>query len=128
MPRFFASQRRWLFCLLMLLGFAQVGLAVFAASFLDRIYVGNSRSNSVESTLLASPFFDICGLLLAIGLAEFLRRWLTESLGLDYAKDVRMALFERLIRKPYIGGKVRSRGNVLPPIIVTGKQIGRAHV
>lgn len=117
MPRFFASQRRWLFCLLMLLGFAQVGLAVFAARFLDRIYVGNSQSDSVKSTLAASPFVDIFGLLLAIGLAEFLRRWLTESLGLDFARDVRLALFERLIRKPYIGGKVRSRGNVLLPFV-----------
>lgn len=48
---------------------------------------------------------------------ELVRRLLTEALGLDYARDVRLALFERLLRRPVRGTRARSRGSQLLPFV-----------
>ena len=57
------------------------------------------------------------GAIALTALAEFCRRLLTEALGLDYARDVRLALFERLLRRPTRDGRTRSRGSQLLPFV-----------
>lgn len=103
--------------LLILLACAQVGLAVFAASALDWVYEQFSQSTQRSLSIQGTMIPLMATLLLAVGLSEFLRRWLTESLGLDYARDVRLALLERHLRKPFHGGKRRSQGNELLPFV-----------
>lgn len=113
MPPFFAGRRRFLFALLLLLSFAQVGFGIAAAGAVGRVFAGLSHAAEIDRTAVAGLIVAV----LAIGLAEFGRRWTTEALGLDYAHTVRRALFERLLRRPFRGGHARSRGSVLLPFV-----------
>ncbi|MDO7837158.1 ABC transporter ATP-binding protein [Sphingobium sp. HBC34] len=113
MPSFFTGRRRFLFAVLLLLSFAQVAFGVAAADAVSKLFAGLSRAAVLDRFAVAT----LVGAVLAIGSAEFGRRWTTEALGLDYAHTVRMVLFERLLRRPYRGGRSRSRGNVLLPFV-----------
>lgn len=113
MPQFFTGRRRWLFALLLALSFAQVGFGVAAAGAVSSLFAALS-SPATTSNL---GWAELLAAITAIALTEFGRRWTTEALGLDYAHQVRMVLFERLLRRPYRGGSSRSRGNVLLPFV-----------
>lgn len=113
MPPFFTGRRRILFAILLLLSFAQVGFGVAAAAAVSRLFAGLSHVTALDRTACATLVVAV----IAIGLAEFGRRWTTEALGLDYAHTVRMVLFERLLRRPYRGGHQRSRGSTLLPFV-----------
>lgn len=102
-----------LFAVLLILSFAQVGFGVVAAGAVGRLFAGLSHAAALDRIAAAKLIVAV----LAIGLAEFGRRWTTEALGLDYALTVRMVLFERLLRRPYRGGNARSRGSVLLPFV-----------
>lgn len=117
MPDFLTSRRKRLFSLLILLSLGQVGLAVWAAGVMDDIFAGHARTEATPVRLAPHATVQIISLLAGLGLTEFCRRWLTEALGLDYAQEVRLTLFERHLRKPFQGGKTRSRGNVLLPFV-----------
>lgn len=97
MPTFFTGKRKLLFAVLLLLSFAQVGFGIAAAGAVSKLFAGLSQGAALDSFAVAT----LVAAVMAIGSAEFGRRWTTEALGLDYAHTVRMVLFERLLRRPY---------------------------
>lgn len=113
MPKFFSVWRKKLFALLLLLSFMQVGIAIIAAALLDKVFASFGQPTPINARAGVQIGLSFA----AIGLCEFGRRWTTEALGLDFAQAVRMALFERHLRKPFRGAKERSRGNVLLPFV-----------
>lgn len=113
MPKFFSVWRKKLFALLLLLSFMQVGFAIIAAALLDKVFASFGQPTPIN----AQAGVQIGLSFAAIGLCEFGRRWTTEALGLDFAQAVRLALYERHLRKPFRGAKERSRGNVLLPFV-----------
>lgn len=113
MPLFFTGRRKLLFAVLLLLSFSQVGFGIAAAGAVSKLFAGLSQAAALDNFAVAT----LVAAVMAIGSAEFGRRWTTEALGLDYAHTVRMVLFERLLRRSYRGGNSRSRGSVLLPFV-----------
>lgn len=113
MPEFFSPRRGRLFALLMLVSLIQLAIAVAVAGLVGELFRQLLEGGPVGQVQLAL----LGGAILATVLAEFARRRLTEALGLDYALSVRMALLERLLRRPVRGPRPRSRGSQLLPFV-----------
>jgi len=113
MPAFFAGRRRFMFALLILLSFAQVGVGIAAAQAVGRLFARLGETAGLDAYAFAALF----GCMMATAVVEIGRRATTEFLGLDYARKVRAILFERLLRRPFLGGRNRSRGSVLLPFV-----------
>lgn len=113
MPAFFIGRRRALFALLILLSFAQVGIGIAAAHAVGRLFAGLGKTAGLDGF----AFAILLGSIAATAAVEIGRRGTTEVLGLDYARKVRAVLFERLLRRPLLGGGNRSKGSVLLPFV-----------
>lgn len=113
MPRFFSPRRARLFAALMLVSLIQLGTAVAVAAVVGELFrqiIEGQSAGQAQGLILAAA-------ITATALGEFARRKLTEALGLDYAKSVRLALFEQLLRRPVRGPKPRSKGSQLLPFV-----------
>ncbi len=113
MPPFFTRGRTQAFVLLLLVTLVQLatslGVAALVSELFRHLLAGQSTSGSL-AWLMAGAIAITAG-------AEIARRTLTEMLGLDYARDVRLALFERLLRRPLRNGRTRSKGSQLLPFV-----------
>lgn len=113
MPRFLAARRGKLFALLLLVTLVQLASALGVSGLVSGLFrhllAGQDPGNRL-AWLLALAIVATAG-------SELARRLLTEALGLDYARDVRLALFERLLRRPVRSGRTRSRGSQLLPFV-----------
>lgn len=113
MPRFLAAKRAQLFALLLLVTLVQLASALGVAGLVSELFrhlLAGQDPGPQLAWLLALAIFLTAG-------SELARRMLTEALGLDYARDVRLALFERLLRRPVRSGRTRSRGSQLLPFV-----------
>ncbi|WP_284123977.1 ABC transporter ATP-binding protein [Parerythrobacter aestuarii] len=113
MPGFLSPTRARLLAFLLLVSMAQLGTAVAAAGMVGELFrrmiAGEPAADGLSAILAGAIVVTAC--------TEFGRRRLTEALGLDYAKSVRLALFERLIRRPVRGSRPRSKGSQLLPFV-----------
>lgn len=99
--------------LLLLVTLVQLATAVGVSGLVSELFRHLMAAEAPArglSTMLAGAVALTAG-------TELVRRLLTEALGLDYARDVRLALFERLLRRPVRGTRARSRGSQLLPFV-----------
>jgi len=113
MPPFLTPVRARLFALLLAISLAQLAVGVAAASLVSDLFRVISAGLPVATERLAL----LGGTIVLVALAELARRLATESLGLDYARSVRLFLFERMLRRPFHGARPRSRGSELLPFV-----------
>jgi len=113
MPAFLSPKRRLSFILLLLLSFGQVAIGVTAANAVSLLFRQIERGDSPAAVLVALLLVAI----VAGMVVEIFRRRVTESLGLGFATEVRLLLFERLLRRPFSGSRRRSHGATLLPFV-----------
>lgn len=113
MPAFLTPARARLFALLTAISLAQLALGVTAAALVSDLF----RGISLGQQLAAGRPILLGGAIVLVALAELARRVTTEALGLDYARSVRLALLERMLRRPSHGSRPRSRGSELLPFV-----------
>jgi ABC-type multidrug transport system fused ATPase/permease subunit len=113
MPAFFSSTRSLLFTLLLLLSFAQVANGVVAANAISSIFGQLQKGATGGSDVITI----LLGAIVTAGVIEILRKRVTEALGLGFASQVRLLLFERLLQRPFSGGRERSQGGTLLPFV-----------
>lgn len=113
MPGFLTQRRALLFALLFALSVAQLVAGLAVAGQIGSLFQSLGSDRGIDSAALT---FLLC-LALPVFLSEVGRRWTTEALGLDFARSVRMALFEHMLRRPAAGQEKRSRGGQILPFV-----------
>ena len=110
----FHGRRTVLFAALLLGALLQAGVAAAIAWCVHRLFDALNGTGPDAGAGLVAAFIAAACLMFMLEVAH---RRLSEGLGLDYAADVRLALFDHLVARP-VGATLRqSQGNLLLPFV-----------